>query len=360
MEKFSKTIRLLGVSFLVVFNTLALTGCFDVSQVFMVAPQVEDSTMKVTLTTYNEDIFDSLKSSLTGEEFGAKDVEMDFNVIEPDSAGGETKYQMIMQGLIAEDTINVFPYGDGNAYEIKLVTEEEELGEDLEDTEEEDEEEYLGEGDEFDGLDEDMTRSMFRGYQYEVSISLPEPVVDGWWGTMDEEEEKTYFQPGSIAGGKVQISAPIMEVFTEHNHVTIITDPEGSGTIDATTKKGEEKVEAYQFGKKFAYSRLEQIEDDAEQLENLFYLWKNGRVDYAGILAQLGEVEKRSTGYLDDLARASVPEELRVQYRQANYIFSSWKMVVGMFHDGLEDLDLVELSAAYTAMGFLKEEIAGL
>ncbi len=358
MNNFSRFGRRAGVLLLVVFSIFTLTGCFDVSQVLVVKPQGEGGTMEVTLTTYNEEFFDSLKSSLTGEEFGVEDVEMEFNVVEPQVSDGEKKYQILMWGQIGEDVIKTFPYETGKAYEIKLVSEEEAIEDDLD---EEDEGEEVDGEDELDGVDEEMARAMFRGYEYQVSITLPEPVVDGWWGKVDEEEaEKYYLGSDSISGRQVRISTPLMEAFTEHNHVTIITGPAGVGSTDGA-KTGEEDVrETYEFGEKFAYSRLEKVGDDADRLESLFYLWKNDRIDYSGISSELNEMEDRAAVHLDDLARAEVPDEFLVQYRQANYIFSSWKMVVGMFREGFEDMDLEQLSAAYTAMDFLDQELEGL
>lgn len=95
----------------------------------------------------------------------------------------------------------------------------------------------------------------------------------------------------------------------------------------------------------YVTKRVNRIQEDANQLETLVDSWSNDRISQSAAVAKLEEMETRANRHFEDVLRLAPPEGEFQKYSQSIYIFVTWYNIIGMFSDGITDLDQDKLDA---------------
>ena len=112
---------------------------------------------------------------------------------------------------------------------------------------------------------------------------------------------------------------------------------------------GTAQVPSYEdFLGEFIKQRAQNLEEDANEFEMILNRWSNGEVSQSQVVAKLKEMEARAEQYFTDVLRLPPPEAKFDRYKQSIYVFVTWYNIIGIFTDGMADLDLAKLDAAST------------
>jgi len=121
---------------------------------------------------------------------------------------------------------------------------------------------------------------------------------------------------------------------------------------------GSAQVATYEdFLRDFLTERGTQLEQDANEFERILDSWSNGKISQSAVVAKLEEMETRADGYFEDVLRLSPPEGKFDRYKQAIYVFVTWSNILGVFTDGMTDLDLAKLDAAGTLSDYFQAKV---
>lgn len=112
-----------------------------------------------------------------------------------------------------------------------------------------------------------------------------------------------------------------------------------------------------EFFGEYIIKRANQLEEDANEFENLLDSWAEGQISQSAVVAKLQEMETRADGYFEDILKIPAPEGMFANYKQTVYIFATWSNIIGVFTDGMTDLDLAKLNAASILSDFFEKRI---
>ena len=101
-----------------------------------------------------------------------------------------------------------------------------------------------------------------------------------------------------------------------------------------------------EFFQGFINRKAEQVQEDADQLDQLLDRWSNGKVSQSTVVAKLEEMEARTDTYIADILKLPAPEGEFEKYKQGIYVFVTWSNIIGIFREGLSDLNMSKLDAA--------------
>lgn len=118
-------------------------------------------------------------------------------------------------------------------------------------------------------------------------------------------------------------------------------------TVTTVVAKSQPTTYREFFGN-YITKRANQLQEDANQLETLVDSWSNDRITQSTVVAKLEEMETRANRYFEDVLKLPPPEGEFQKYSQSIYIFVTWYNIIGMFSDGITDLDEDRLDAAAT------------
>jgi|GEM_PF-4950129 len=223
MTRPSSIWRWLGIILLLSSVLFLLTGCFNVRQEIWMGSTFEEGKIKVILSTPSEEVFEMLKGNVDEDE-DLDEEDVTFEVVEPESPEGSRLYKMIVETSLAEasseeDIVNVFPYEEGTAYEIALIS-----GDDEED---------VGAGEE---EPDEMTKLLFKDYHYHMVFHFLEPVTGGWWGKFNSATKPT-IPDEAIWGKTVDLKLPLLEAFSKPGYITVVTGTEPTKIVEPPTEE---------------------------------------------------------------------------------------------------------------------------
>lgn len=119
------------------------------------------------------------------------------------------------------------------------------------------------------------------------------------------------------------------------------------------------QVSTYEdFVNDFLNERAQEIKKDGKEFESLMDSWSNGEIAQSEVVAKLEEMEAKAEGYIEDVLRISAPEGKFDRYKQAVYVFVTWSNIVGVFRDGMTDIDTSKLDAAATLSNFFEARVS--
>ena len=101
-----------------------------------------------------------------------------------------------------------------------------------------------------------------------------------------------------------------------------------------------------EFLKEFMTEKAEMIKQDANQFDNVLDQWKEGEISQSTVVAKLREMETRAEKYFEEVLHLPTPKEKFEKYKQSIYTFVTWYNIIGLFADGMTDLDMSKLDAA--------------
>lgn len=131
------------------------------------------------------------------------------------------------------------------------------------------------------------------------------------------------------------------------------------GLLITVSVLGSAQVTTYEdFVRDFLTERANRLEQDANEFEQILDSWSNGKISQSSVVAKLEEMETRADGYFEDVLRLSSPEGKFDKYKQSIYVFVTWSNILGVFTDGMTDLDLSKLDAAIILSNYFKSQVS--
>jgi len=112
-----------------------------------------------------------------------------------------------------------------------------------------------------------------------------------------------------------------------------------------------------EFYKQTVTSMSEQIQEDANSMDQILDSWKNGDIAQSAVVEKLQEMKKKADGYFGDVLKLPAPEGKFTEHKQTVYIFVTWSTIIGMFTEGMSDLDLATLDAAVTLTDYFGRQV---
>lgn len=101
-----------------------------------------------------------------------------------------------------------------------------------------------------------------------------------------------------------------------------------------------------EFYKQLVTSQAEEIQKDAILLDQLLTQWSEGETTQSAVVSKLEEMEQKAQSYFHEILRLRAPEGKFEKHKQSVYVFSTWSTIIGMFREGLADIDRRKLEAA--------------
>lgn len=100
------------------------------------------------------------------------------------------------------------------------------------------------------------------------------------------------------------------------------------------------------FLKEFMEEKANQIKKDADQFEVVLDQWGEGEISQSTVVNELKEMEARAEGYFEEVLRLPAPRDKFKRYKQSIYTFVTWYNIIGLFADGMSDLNMSKIDAA--------------
>ena len=100
------------------------------------------------------------------------------------------------------------------------------------------------------------------------------------------------------------------------------------------------------FFREFIQEKANKIKEDADQFNTVLDQWKEGEIAQSKVVTKLKDMEARADSYFDEVLRLPAPEGKFDRYKQTIYSFVTWYNIIGIFADGMSDLDMSKLDAA--------------
>jgi len=110
------------------------------------------------------------------------------------------------------------------------------------------------------------------------------------------------------------------------------------------------------FLKEFMTEKAEMIKQDANQFENVLDQWREGEISQSTVVTKLREMETRAESYFEEVLRLPAPVDKFEKYKQSIYTFVTWYNIIGLFADGMTDLNMSKLDAAGVLSEFFGEK----
>lgn len=110
------------------------------------------------------------------------------------------------------------------------------------------------------------------------------------------------------------------------------------------------------FFKEFIKDKAGRIKEDADQFEKVLDQWEQGEVSQSTVVAKLNEIESRADSYFEEVLRLPAPQGSFEKYKQSIYSFVTWYNIIGIFADGMSDLNMSKLDAAAVLSNYFQAE----
>jgi len=101
-----------------------------------------------------------------------------------------------------------------------------------------------------------------------------------------------------------------------------------------------------EFLKEFMTEKARMIQQDADQFDKVLDQWKKGEISQSTVVTKLKEMEARAESYFAEVLRLPAPVDKFDRYKQSIYSFVTWYNIIGLFADGMTDLNMAKLDAA--------------
>ena len=108
------------------------------------------------------------------------------------------------------------------------------------------------------------------------------------------------------------------------------------------------------FLKDFITEKANLIKQDAEQFETILDQWKEGEITQSTVVAKLQEMETRADSYFEAVLKLPAPMDKFDKYKQSIYTFVTWYNIIGIFADGMADLNMSKLDAAVVLSNYFE------
>jgi len=112
-----------------------------------------------------------------------------------------------------------------------------------------------------------------------------------------------------------------------------------------------------EFFGEFLKQRAKHMEEDAGQFDQLMDRWSSGKISQSTVVAELEEMKARADSYFEDVLSLPAPEGKFDRYKQSIYAFVTFSNIIGIFTDGMTDLDLSKLDAASTLSNYFQKRV---
>jgi len=110
------------------------------------------------------------------------------------------------------------------------------------------------------------------------------------------------------------------------------------------------------FFKEFIKDKAGKIQEDADQFEKVLDQWEQGEVSQSTVVAKLKEIESRADTYFEEVLRLPAPQGSFEKYKQSIYSFVTWYNIIGIFADGMSDLNMSKLDAAVVLSNYFQAQ----
>lgn len=110
------------------------------------------------------------------------------------------------------------------------------------------------------------------------------------------------------------------------------------------------------FFKEFIKDKAGRIQEDADQFEKVLDQWEQGEVSQSTVVAKLKEIESRADSYFEEVLRLPAPQGSFEKYKQSIYSFVTWYNIIGIFADGMSDLNMSKLDAAVVLSNYFQAQ----
>ena len=110
------------------------------------------------------------------------------------------------------------------------------------------------------------------------------------------------------------------------------------------------------FFKEFIKDKAGRIQEDADQFEKVLDQWEQGEVSQSTVVAKLKEIESRADTYFEEVLRLPAPQGSFEKYKQTIYSFVTWYNIIGIFADGMSDLNMSKLDAAVVLSNYFQAQ----
>lgn len=110
------------------------------------------------------------------------------------------------------------------------------------------------------------------------------------------------------------------------------------------------------FFKEFIKDKAAKIKEDADQFEEVLDQWEQGEVSQSTVVAKLNEMESRADSYFEKVLHLPAPQGNFQKYKQSIYSFVTWYNIIGMFADGMSDLNMSKLDAAVALSNYFQAQ----
>ncbi|MEF8726565.1 MAG: hypothetical protein V5A79_02715 [Candidatus Bipolaricaulota bacterium] len=110
------------------------------------------------------------------------------------------------------------------------------------------------------------------------------------------------------------------------------------------------------FFKEFIKDKAARIQEDADQFEKVLDQWEQGEVSQSTVVAKLNEMEARADSYFEEVLRLPAPQGNFQKYKQSIYSFVTWYNIIGIFADGMSDLNMSKLDAAVVLSNYFQAQ----
>jgi len=107
----------------------------------------------------------------------------------------------------------------------------------------------------------------------------------------------------------------------------------------------------------FMKRKAEMVSRDGTQLGQLMDSWKNGNMSQSEVVAKVEELESRAEDYFTEILELRAPEGEFAKYKRSIYAFVTWYNIIGVFADGLTDMNMDKLDAASTLMDHFEMKV---
>ncbi|MBS3813560.1 hypothetical protein KGY64_07020 [Candidatus Bipolaricaulota bacterium] len=112
-----------------------------------------------------------------------------------------------------------------------------------------------------------------------------------------------------------------------------------------------------EFYRDYITSMASQIEADASKLDGVLDSWQNKEIAQSDVVRKLEEMEKKADSYFAGVLRLSPPEGEFQRHKQTVYVFVTWSTIIGMFTEGMADIDIAKLDAAVALSNYFERQV---
>lgn len=120
---------------------------------------------------------------------------------------------------------------------------------------------------------------------------------------------------------------------------------------------GAAQISYQEFYRQSVTSMAKETEHDANSLDQILDSWGNGEIAQSAVVEKLKQMEVKAESYFEKILKLQAPEGKFKEHKQTVYVFVTWSTIIGMFTEGMADLDLAKLDSAVTLTDYFDRKV---